>query len=71
MDKKICPPKYVAKRMKHTPAWVNGDLYKCKHKLTKMVKAWWNERLEDNPEVTLPQLFDDYIKRHCKNIKVD
>ena len=65
------PPKYVAKRIKRTPTWVNGRLYRCKQKLAKMVKAWWNERLEDNPEVTLPQLFDDYIKRHCKNIKVD
>ena len=65
------PPKYVAKRIKRTPTWVNGRLYRCKQKLAKMVKVWWNERLEDNPEVTLPQLFDDYIKRHCKNIKVD
>lgn len=64
-------PKYVAKRMKRTPVWVNGRFYRCKQKLAKLVKVWWNERLKDNPEVTLPQLFDDYIKRHCKNIKID
>ena len=65
------PPKNVAKRMKRTTMWVNGRFYQCKQKLAKMVKVWWNERLKDNPEVTLPQLLDDYIKRHCKNIKVE
>ena len=65
------PPKNVAKRMKRTPMWVNGRFYQCKQKLAKMVKVWWNERLKDKPEVTLPQLLDDYIKRHCKNIKVE
>jgi hypothetical protein len=63
------PPKSVAKRMKRTPTWVNERLYQCKKKLAKKVKAWWNERLEDNPDVILPQLFDDYIKRLCKTSK--
>jgi len=36
-----------------------------------MVKVWRNERLADNPEKTLPMLFDEYIKKHSKNIKVN
>ena len=65
------PSKYVAKRVKKTSVWVNSRFYRSKQKLAKIVRMWWNERLDDNPEVTLPQLFEDYIKRHCKNIKVD
>ena len=63
------PSKYAAKRMKRTPTWVNSRFYRCKQKLAKMVKVWWNERLADNPEETLPRLFDAYIKAHCRNIK--
>lgn len=63
------PPKYVAKRVKSTSVWVNSRFYRCKQKLAKMVKLWWNERLSDNPEETLPKLFDAYIKEHCRNIK--
>ena len=63
------PSKYAAKRMKRTPTWVNDRFYRCKQKLAKMVKVWWNERLADNPEETLPRLFDAYIKEHCRNIK--
>ena len=63
------PPKYVAKRVKSTSVWVNSRFYRCKQKLAKMVKLWWNERLADNPEETLPKLFDAYIKEHCRNIK--
>ena len=65
------PSKYVAKRVKKTSVWVNSHFYRSKQKLAKIVRMWWYERLDDNPEVTLPQLFEDYIKRHCKNIKVD
>ena len=65
------PPKYVAKRVKKTSVWVNSRFYRSKQKLAKIVRVWWNERLDDNPEVTLAQLFEDYIKRHCKNIKVN
>ena len=65
------PSKYVAKRVKKTSVWVNSCFYRSKQKLAKIVRVWWNERLDDKPEVTLSQLFEDYIKRHCKNIKVD
>ena len=63
------PSKYAAKRMKRTPTWVNDRFYRCKQKLAKMVKVWWDERLADNPEETLPRLFDAYMKEHCRNIK--
>ena len=63
------PSKYAAKRMKRTPTWVNDRFYRCKQKLAKMVKVWWDERLADNPEETLPRLFDAYIKAHCRSIK--
>lgn len=64
------PSKYVAKRVKSTSVWVNSRFYRCKQKLAKMVKLWWNERLADNPEETLPKLFDTYIEELCRNIKV-
>lgn len=65
------PSKYVAKRVKNSSAWINRRFYRCKQKLAKMVKVWWNERLADNPEETLPKLLDAYIKEHCRNIKVN
>lgn len=61
--------KYVVKRVKRTSVWVNGRFYRCKQKLANMVKAWWNERLADSPETTLPQLFDKYVKEYCRSIK--
>ena len=64
------PSKYVAKRVKRTAVWVSGRFYRCKQKLAKMVRRWWHERLADNPQETLPKLFDEYIKEHCRNIKV-
>ena len=63
------PSKYVAKRVKHTSVWVNVRFYRYKQKLSNMVRAWWNERLADSPEIILPQLYDKYIKEHCRNIK--
>ena len=65
------PSKYVAKRVKNSSVWINSRFYRCKQKLAKMVKVWWNERLADNPEETLPKLLDAYIKEHCRNIKVN
>ena len=63
------PSRYVARRVKSTSVWVNSRFYRCKQKLAKMVQAWWNERLTDNPKETLPKLFGAYIKEHCRNIK--
>lgn len=65
------PSKNVARRIKCTSVWVNSRFYRCKQKLAKMVRKWWDERLADNPKETLPKLFGEYIKEHCKNIKIN
>ena len=63
--------KHLAKRVKRSSVWVNGCFYRCKQKLAKMVVVWWNKRLSDNPNETMPKLFDSYIKEYCRNIKVN
>ncbi|MBO5698888.1 MAG: hypothetical protein J6R79_02650 [Bacteroidaceae bacterium] len=63
------PPKNVAKRVKSTSVWVNGRFYRCKQKLARMVRSWWNERLTDSPDINLPILFNEYIKEQCRKIK--
>ena len=63
------PPKDVAKSVKNTTAWVNGRFCRCKQKLARMVRIWWNERMADQPETNLPILFDKYIKAFCRKLK--
>lgn len=52
------PSKDIAKRIKCDSVWVSGRFYKTKQNLARMVRAWWNEQLADNPEETLPKIFD-------------
>jgi len=64
------PAKYVARRLKRTPAWVHGRLYRCKQKLAKMTKGWWEEQLSGEAQCHLPELMERYIEKTCKNMKV-
>ena len=41
----------------------------CSERLPDMVRAWWTERLEDNPEVRMPELFHEYITNMVANLE--
>lgn len=43
----------------------------CNERLPDMVRAWWEDRLEDNPEVRLPELLHEYLTDMIANLEDD
>ena len=61
----------VAEDVVCTPHHVRERFQVCQDKLPGLVRAWWTERLADNPEVRLPELFDEFIVWFCENLEED
>ena len=54
-----------------TPDGVLERFQACSERLPDMVRAWWEERLEDNPEVRMPELLHEYITYMIANLEDD
>ena len=59
----------AARYMKRTPAWVEEKYRLCQERLAEMVRAWWAERLSDNPEKHLPEMLHTYIVELCEQME--
>ena len=61
----------VAEDVGCTPQVVEERFHICQDKLAGLVRAWWNERLADDPEERLPELLDEFIVWFCENLGDD
>lgn len=61
----------VAEDVGCTPQEVEERFHICQDKLAGLVRAWWNERLADDPEERLPELLDEFIVWFCENLGED
>ena len=64
-------PERVAEDVGCTPHHVRERFQFCQGALQGLVRAWWNERLGDNPETRLPELLHQYIVDMCNNLADD
>lgn len=61
----------IAEELEMTPDSVLERFQACSERLPDMVRAWWTERLEDNPEVRMPELLHEYITYMIANLEDD
>lgn len=61
----------VAEDVGCTPHHVRERFQVCQDKLPGLVRAWWNERLADDPETRLPEQLHEYILDMCNNLEDD
>lgn len=61
----------IAEELGITPVTVQERFHACCGRLPGMVRAWWTERLEDNPEVRMPELLHEYIAYMLANLEED
>ena len=61
----------VAEDVVCTPHHVRERFQVCQDKLPGLVRAWWNERLADDPETRLPEQLHEYILDMCNNLEDD
>lgn len=59
----------IAEELGMTPDSVLERFQACSERLPDMVRAWWTERLEDNPEVRMPELLHEYIMYMIANLE--
>ena len=64
-------PEVIAADVGCSPQVVNERFQACAERLPEMVRAWWDERLADNPEERLPELLHEYIVDMCNNLEDD
>ena len=62
-------PESIAEELGMTPDGVLERFQACSERLPDMVRAWWEERLEDNPEVRMPELLHEYITYMIANLE--
>lgn len=61
----------IAEELGITPDSVLERFQACCERLPDMVRTWWTERLEDNPEVRMPELLHLYITYMVANLEED
>ena len=61
----------IAEELGITPDSVLERFHACSERLPDMVRTWWTERLEDNPEVRMPELLHEYITNMVANLEED
>lgn len=59
----------AARYLRRTPEWAEEKYRMCQERLAEMVRAWWKERLSDNPEQRLPEMLHEYIVELCEHIE--
>lgn len=59
----------TARSLRRTPAWAEEKYRHCQERLSEMVRAWWAERLSDNPEKRLPEMLHTYIVKMCEQLE--
>lgn len=61
----------IAEKLGIPPVTVQERFHACCGRLPGMVRSWWAERLEDNPEVRMPELLHEYITYMLANLEED
>ena len=61
----------IAEELGITPDSVLERFQACSERLPDMVRAWWTERMQDNPEERMPELLHEYITYMIANLEDD